>query len=45
MKVRDSDIAWVWGQRKMRQVLGMFELLFSLDLGFETYEPSISLIF
>jgi hypothetical protein len=28
MKVWDSDIlAWIWGQRKMIQVLGMFELL------------------
>jgi hypothetical protein len=28
MKVKDSDVlAWVWGQRKMSQVLGMFGLL------------------
>jgi hypothetical protein len=28
MKVGDSDIfAWVWGQRKMSQVLGAFRLL------------------
>jgi hypothetical protein len=28
MQVRDSDVlAWVWGQRKMSQVLGAFELL------------------
>jgi hypothetical protein len=28
MKVRDSDVlAWVWGQRKMSQVLGAFGLL------------------
>jgi hypothetical protein len=28
MKVRDSDVlAWVWGQRKMSQVLGVFGML------------------
>jgi hypothetical protein len=28
MKVRDSEVlAWVWGQRKMSQVLGVFGLL------------------
>jgi hypothetical protein len=28
MKVKDSDVlAWVWGQRKMSQVQGMFGLL------------------
>jgi hypothetical protein len=28
MKVRDSDVlAWVWGQRKMNEVLGAFGLL------------------
>jgi hypothetical protein len=29
MKVRDSNVLmWIWGQRKMSQVLGMFGLLF-----------------
>jgi hypothetical protein len=45
MKVRDSDVlAWVWGQRKMSQVLGAFGLLdldhvmclFSLGTHFKT---------
>jgi hypothetical protein len=53
MKVRDSDVlAWVWGQRKMNQVLGMFGLLYFTTYGlflfgarFETYELFISLIF
>jgi hypothetical protein len=28
MKVRDSDVlAWMWGQKKMSQVLDMFGLL------------------
>jgi hypothetical protein len=28
MRVRDSDVlAWVWGQRKMSQVLGAFVLM------------------
>jgi hypothetical protein len=49
MKVRDSDIlAWVWGQRKMSQVLGTFRLLispcygpFSLGAHFEINERLI----
>jgi hypothetical protein len=52
MKVRDSDLARVRGQRKMSQVLGAFGLLdlpcygpFSLGARFETYEPFISLVF
>jgi hypothetical protein len=47
MKVRDSDIlAWVWGQKKMSQVLGMFGLLDFTILGcVETYKLFISLIF
>jgi membrane protein CcdC involved in cytochrome C biogenesis len=52
-KVRVSDIlAWVWGQKKMSQVLGMFWLLDSTMLlpvtvtaHFENYEPLISLVF
>jgi hypothetical protein len=51
MKVRNSDIlAWVRGQMKMSQVLGVFRLLdspsygpFSLGTRFETYQPFISL--
>jgi hypothetical protein len=50
MKVRDSEaLAWVWGQRKMSQVLSTFGLLdftmFSLGAHFETCELFISLIF
>jgi hypothetical protein len=53
MKERDSDIlGWVWGQRKMSQVLGVFGLWvapcygpFSLGAHVETSERSISLIF
>jgi hypothetical protein len=53
MKVRDSGVlAWVRGQRKMSQVLGVFGLLdftcygpFALGARFETYETFISLIF
>jgi hypothetical protein len=53
MKVKDSDIlVWVWGQRKMSQVLLAFGLLdftmfslFLLGMRFETYDSFISLIF
>jgi hypothetical protein len=48
MKERDSDIlVWVWGQRKMSQVLGVFRLLdFTISLGthFETCELFIYFI-
>jgi hypothetical protein len=52
MKVREFDVlAWVWGQRKVSQVLGTFGLLDSTMLqpifawySFETYEPCIYLI-
>jgi hypothetical protein len=51
--LKDSDAsAWVRGQRKISQVLGVFELLdftmlgpFFLGERFETYEQFISLIF
>jgi hypothetical protein len=53
MKVRNSDVlAWVWGQRKMSKVLGVFGLLDFTMLrpglawrSFETYEMFISLVF
>jgi hypothetical protein len=51
MKVRNSDVsAWVWGQKKMSQVLGALGCWispcygpFSLGASFETNEPFISL--